>query len=756
MNPSTFQNPSGHSPYNYENKNTPAETMFSMNPDDRLDILHQPDVESIVLFHNDVCMQLYHPTPILADNGDTFITGFLGNETTAPLVRIPKSAFAASIETFIEKHENESMHTGRIPINPDLFPQGPPHGMDITKMHTALMPIWTVKPMGHYLDPFTVDEMDREDRIFAEMRMMNWINGLKIHKGISGGSIPHPTTNVQDAQAHTDKTGYNDIVHTPNMPIQYIMPIDAIISPRVYNNLQLKRGLYSQPQQNTNNATPTPGYNPQQMQTPAPSQPTTPTGNQLTYADIHAIINPPKSAKEKEENLIAIATWQMFTAYKDDESATTLTVPFTTTYYDNILQAGSRKTQNTILRNTLNNNQRLVRDQQHRILSNIHLPPANDITCGSLINCSFRGTETTGAHGMTFQHFKHPNISSIELQLIQNDMDTQTLEEQADQHADKRAKKSTSTYTDGKEATVEDLLGAISNFILVINTFMATYREPNGTPKSAIQKFAYDFGVIFGRQDFRTWIDTGMHQNKYTWIPHIILNNISHIVKVWYSAACSWDHVQDQMKNIKRQTIPTIHSQDIIKAYNIMDLFKQNLEHAVAGNNYTGYDKCPSSFKMLNSYPSSSSSSSSSNRRDSFSNPRTRNNTNKPRIRPSTASDPSKGYIQTLGNRQWCVFVGEAKDFCNHWCILQRWCKDPTTCKWKHPKLDDFTKEVCATLNQEWIDRNNVKLVPAIQQRVDAYRKGEQPPASFAKKDTSKKDGKKKSDTDNSEEKSEG
>lgn len=171
----TFQNPQGDLPYSYANKVTPAEMMLALPPDSRLDILNVPDVESLVLMSNDVMMQLFHPQPILTDSGETYITGFLGHDLASPLVKIKKEEFSRTIVTYITKTDQEKAKMGQKAVSPGLFPHGVPPNMDQDKVHTALLPIWTVKPTGHEMDPVSIDKINRAAQTFEEMRQSNWL-----------------------------------------------------------------------------------------------------------------------------------------------------------------------------------------------------------------------------------------------------------------------------------------------------------------------------------------------------------------------------------------------------------------------------------------------------------------------------------------------------------------------------------------------------------------------------------------------------
>lgn len=711
----SFQNPSNVSPYNYDDRNTPSEQLLTFSPSDRISILNNPEVESIILMDEGSITQLYHPKAILAPDTTTVVAGWLGNDKDAAnLVKIEKNAFSSSFLTYVEKTDrNENMILGTKPVPPALFTNGVPDDMDKDKIHVALLPIWNVKASGFVFDDFSENDMDREIEVFTNMHLKNWIRGASLIPDITSGRLPNPTQLV-DVDMMVNTTNINStLTYDLNMPIKRVKNrLDPHINPQVIKSFKLLKN--PTPSSTTPNTPSTSTLNQSFLHTPAGVQ--TPTNlhtpNQTILQNYHNIMNPTLTtvpAKTKEETNLSITSWRLFSSYPDTSG--NLILPQPTADHDSAATA-SGKLQKKIIRQMLSNSQKKTKAKRHTIESDVHLPICNDITCEKVLNCNFTGKDDIDGSGLSLLHFKHPDTSSQEYNNIQSEMKTQTEEEEVNQHKEKRQKKSTSTYTSGKEKTAADLKGLIANFLLIVNALMDLPKDANGKPLSTLPSMYWDFADLFADTDFTKWLEEGMNKYKYVWIPHMIIQQMNHILQQWKSAVVTWDNIQHLMPLTNTNSMPLRDTSDVDQAVAIANDYLVDLKKCINLRNYKGYETKPPTYIIPTPY------TNPYNNNNRYSG-RGRGNDYHNSGNPTQRTSKEKGYIIPQTDRLWCKLPYEARHMCLHALLVGKSCWKGPDCQYKHANLDDFTTEICKKLDRQWCDTNQCTFTPALQSKIN-------------------------------------
>lgn len=701
----SLQNPKNVTPHTYAPMESPSDQLLKMNPKDRLLGFHHNDIESLYIVVDGRVQQVFHPSIVLTNNQKTFVTGLLGDDIYGSNpIKIEAQAFTESILTYIEETADCVAKQSLKPVPIAHFPNGAPENINDTKIKSAIIPRYMLKPSGFETEDHKLCDYMGEEEEYTNMKQLNIVRGWKIGQDILDGLIPNQDGLTDADTKVTFSANEYPLATTVEMPLSFLNRYDSDISSNHYRALLDKKKNILSPtptnqQMNTSGVT---FGSPNPMLTPINNSFASPHVT-LTNNQFSSLLNnptPTNTTPLNEDASYNIAKWQCFGCnYKGNNS---LDLPTITPTFEKAVTA-KEILQQTLMNNIMKRNQKLLQNSNDKIESNVDVPPMNSTHFKLLVRCKFKGDDIASDNSLTLAHFRHPKVNSDEYQTFMANLTNVERDEISGETQDKREKKSKEPYNNGKESTQADLVGAIANFKCIIECYIL------GATSTIVNVFM-KFGREFASNDFQKWLQAGIDDGM-VWIPHVIIKNLDHILNQWVAAATAWEQTDAQAKDTTKQSMIIQDDSELRKALMVANIFLEGLQTDIASKQYMRYQVCPNSFTLPREHKKQKTTRSTYNNGSSNYNSGSSNYTK--------GSDKSKGMITCQKKKLWVHWPENNWNFCNHYLIVGLSCTNPN-CNRIHPSLDDFTDDKCKKLTRKWCEDEQVKLSIGLQKRVEA------------------------------------
>lgn len=691
----TFQ--SDIAPTDYQPGSDPANAMQSMHRVQKLDILLNPEVESIILIHNKEVRQLFLPKCFTVPNSigqyEKFVFGFFGEDpTNTTLVKIPAYAFESEVLSYVSFSETQSIKIGTDSIPQDFFDNN--SRPDMNHIAIGLLVRWIPKCKGHRLPTFPLSAWEAARQSFEDMHQFDYLMAMYLRSRIETNNLINPST---VGTATCFPAGHDDAalhIVTPDieMPIEYILDNDSSIPTAIWEDMQKARSSFLAPHVDLTTqpddrsllsiATPhTPLYPPPHTTTSihTPTQSITKTPTKSATTTIHQVL-----------------MWQSFGGVYHNGS---FRFPAPTNKYNKILSHPKDQRLSYFLQ-VLASKQKGYTSSSNVIRNRCRIPPINALSGNFLIQCIFQKEhDNEFERGLSLWNFKVPDKSSVNYTSHCKDANIVSNEDLVGEESTKRTSKTTQPYSAGSERTHWDILGLVANLSAIFETFIEVNFNSEGNPEPTLLTYMHRFAALLLVPQFEPWLNTGIRAGK-AWILHSIIYKMNKLFTQWANITSDVDFTDSAEQHLNGTNPSFIFD---ITPFNVFnnhaELILTGIHQDITLGEYQSVATAPPSFSTTDAEGDVRAARRQRTRRES-SGPAPNNR----------GSHSSKGLFAPLStDTRPFVRLPPNCRFCIAFVLVGQSCHRGADCTYEHVLCRAITKEQGAHFTRAWFEQNKVK-----------------------------------------------
>lgn len=704
----SFQS-SGESPIDYSTAgaNGPVQLMFRKKPHRRLDILlGHNDVESCLFVYENEVVQAFKTQKVCNSNGDSFILCYLGDRAQN-IIKIPEEELEKNISTYIAVHPNEDFITKNpmgikdTEFDNCTWPADIPRGQVLT----AKIPRWIPKPKGNILPNFDLKDYAKFKVELDTMGAFNIIRSWHIASLIKDGKIKKVTSfdaTLQPPQIAGITTERLDL------KFKIVIDHDKDISGDILNEFSKIRD---------NLLNPKPKHVPTMPSLSNNMVPTTPASN-ISYINPHLQVLPSPTPQSTEISNVGPILWALLTSSFHDTKRNTLVFHTSSKQYKNLL-GKQQQFQYDMMTKCLTEHQNEKKQLCHEVLSKVDLPPMNLLSTSQLFRCNFTAAihdQSNQKSGLNFRHFLTPNVYAESYNTFLNNISLIQEEDAVGEHEDKREKKRKALYKDGRDDSIDSVIGAVANFLLICQTFSNIPTDQNNVPQAIICKIYYELGFIMKDGQFKQWVLHGMDKCGKKHIPYAIVDRMKRILQQFVSAVCNYKMMSEyEDKNCEQTQELTIDCSQINRVINQAQKFSEALTDNMYNGSYSLFEDIPLGFKRSDPDPNSNDRGKKRPYRGDDGSSTKNGGLTKEDIDRKKSMGILK--FRSDATKEWW-YNPDGLNICQHFATIGMFC-NRSDCKKQHPKLTDFTADMCKKFTRTWREQYGLEYTPSFKTRME-------------------------------------